>query len=60
MAGHVRAEQPVKIDGIRAQAYRRISSYLQAMVNQGHNSPVAIQAALSGRITETGRAAAQL
>ena len=33
-----------------AQAYCRISSYLQTMANQGYNSLVAIQMALSGQL----------
>jgi len=33
-----------------AQAYCRISSYLQTMTNEGHNPLIAIQMALSGRI----------
>ena len=38
-----------------AQAYCRISSYLQTMANQGHNPLVAIQMALSGQLyPETG------
>lgn len=38
-----------------AQAYCRISSYLQTMANQGHNPLVAIQMALSGQLySETG------
>ena len=38
-----------------AQAYCRISSYLQTMANQGHNPLVAIQMALSGQLyAETG------
>ena len=35
-----------------AEAYCRISSYLQTMANQGYNPPVAIQFALSGRANE--------
>ena len=35
-----------------AEAYCRISSYLQSMVNQGYNSLVAIQIALAGRAVE--------
>jgi transposase len=38
-----------------AQAYCRISSYLQTMANQGYGPLVAIQMALSGEIyTQTG------
>ena len=38
-----------------AQAYCRISSYLQTMANQGYNPLVAIQMALSGQLyAETG------
>jgi hypothetical protein len=38
-----------------AEAYCRISSYLQTMANQGYNPLVAIQMALSGQIyAETG------
>lgn len=38
-----------------AEAYCRISSYLQSMANRGHNPLVAIQMALSGQIyAETG------
>jgi hypothetical protein len=38
-----------------AEAYCRISSYLQTMANQGHNPLVAIQMALSGQLyDETG------
>ncbi|EQD44647.1 hypothetical protein B2A_09535 [mine drainage metagenome] len=38
-----------------AQAYCRISSYLQTMANQGVNPLVAIQMALSGQLyAETG------
>jgi transposase len=38
-----------------AEAYCRISSYLQTMANQGYNPLVAIQIALSGQIyAETG------
>ena len=38
-----------------AEAYCRISSYLQTMANQGHNPLVAIQMALSGQLyAETG------
>ena len=38
-----------------AQAYCRISSYLQTMANQGYNPLVAIQMALSGQLyTKTG------
>jgi transposase len=33
-----------------AEAYCRISSYLQTMANQGYNPLVAIQLALSGQI----------
>ena len=33
-----------------AQAYCRISSYLQTMANRGHNPLVAIQLALSGQL----------
>ena len=33
-----------------AQAYCRISSYLQTMANRGHNPLIAIQMALSGDI----------
>lgn len=33
-----------------AQAYCRISSYLQTMANQGHNPLIAIQMALTGKI----------
>ena len=35
-----------------AQAYCRISSYLQTMANRGYNPLVAIQLALSGQIYE--------
>ena len=35
-----------------AEAYCRISSYLQTMANQGYNPLVAIQFALSGRANE--------
>ena len=35
-----------------AEAYCRISSYLQSMANQGYNPLVAIQIALGGRATE--------
>ena len=35
-----------------AEAYRRISSYLQSMANQGYNPLVAIQIALAGRAVE--------
>ena len=35
-----------------AQAYCRISSYLQSMANQGYNPLVAIQIALAGRAVE--------
>lgn len=39
-----------------AQAYCRISSYLQSMANQGYNPLVAIQLALSGQIyADTGK-----
>jgi transposase len=38
-----------------AEAYCRISSYLQTMANRGYNPLVAIQMALSGQIyAETG------
>ena len=38
-----------------AEAYCRISSFLQTMVNQGYNLLVAIQLALSGQIyADTG------
>ena len=37
-----------------AQAYCRISSYLQTMQNRGYNPLVAIQIALSGEIYEQG------
>ena len=37
-----------------AQAYCRISSYLQTMRNRGYNPLVAIQIALSGEIYEQG------
>ena len=37
-----------------AQAYCRISSYLQTMRNRGYNPLVAIQIALSGEIYELG------
>jgi transposase len=38
-----------------AQAYCRISSYLQTMANQGYNPLIAIQMALSGQLyAETG------
>lgn len=38
-----------------AQAYCRISSYLQTMANRGYNPLVAIQLALSGQLyAETG------
>jgi transposase len=33
-----------------AEAYYRISSYLQTMANQGYNPIVAIQLALSGQL----------
>jgi transposase len=36
---------------IYAQAYCRISSYLQTMANKGHNPLIAIQMALAGEIT---------
>ena len=35
-----------------AEAYCRISSYLQSMANQGHNPLVAIQIALAGQAAE--------
>ena len=35
-----------------AQAYCRISSYLQSMANQGYNPLVAIQIALAGRAVD--------
>ena len=35
-----------------AEAYCRISSYLQSMANQGYNPLVAIQIALAGRAVE--------
>ena len=38
-----------------AQAYCRISSYLQTMANQGYNPLVAIQLALSGQIYDNAR-----
>ena len=37
-----------------AEAYCRISSYLQSMANQGHNPLVAIQMALSGELYAEG------
>ena len=33
-----------------AEAYCRISSYLQTMANKGHNPLIAVQMALSGKI----------
>lgn len=59
-----RAEQDVrmakvkqKVSGcfrtqIYAQAYCRISSYLQTMANQGYNPLLAIQMALAGKFSE--------
>jgi transposase len=38
-----------------AEAYCRISSYLQTMANRGYNPLVAIQMALSGEIYAQGR-----
>ncbi len=38
-----------------AEAYCRISSYLQTMANRGYNPLVAIQMALSGQIYAQGR-----
>ena len=35
-----------------AEAYCRISSYLQSMANQGYNPLVAIQIALAGRAVD--------
>ena len=35
---------------VYAEAYCRISSYLQTMANQGYNPLVAVQIALSGRV----------
>lgn len=37
-----------------ANAYCRISSYLQTMANKGHNPLIAIQMALAGKIPERG------
>jgi transposase len=37
-----------------AEAYCRISSYLQTMANRGYNPLVAIQLALSGQIYADG------
>jgi transposase len=37
-----------------AEAYCRISSYLQTMANQGYNPLVAIQLALSGQLYADG------
>lgn len=37
-----------------AQAYCRISSYLQTMANKGYNPLIAIQMALAGEIDQTG------
>ncbi|MCK5477826.1 MAG: transposase, partial [Methylococcales bacterium] len=39
---------------IYAQAYCRISSYLQTMANQGINPLIAIQMALAGKINSMG------
>ena len=38
-----------------AEAYCRISSYLQTMANRGYNPLVAIQMALSGQLYAQGR-----
>ena len=38
-----------------AQAYCRISSYLQTMANKGYNPLIAIQIALAGKIEDVGR-----
>jgi len=37
-----------------AQAYCRISSYLQTMANKGYNPLIAVQIALAGKINEVG------
>lgn len=37
-----------------AQAYCRISSYLQTMANKGYNPLIAIQMALAGKVTDIG------
>ncbi|MDQ7048974.1 MAG: transposase [Enterobacterales bacterium] len=37
-----------------AQAYCRISSYLQTMANKGYNPLIAIQMALAGKINDVG------
>ena len=39
---------------VYAQAYCRISSYLQTMANKGHNPLIAIQMALAGEIDIKG------
>ena len=39
---------------VYAQAYCRISSYLQTMANAGHNPLLAIQMALAGKINKNG------
>ena len=46
-----RAERDLRMAKVKraAQAYCRISSYLQSMANQGYNPLVAIQIALAGR-----------
>ena len=58
---HDRAERDLRMSKVKqkvsgcfrkafAQAYCRISSYLQTMANQGVNPLVAIQMALSGQL----------
>ena len=60
---HNRAERDLRMSKVKqkvsgcfrtnrvyAEAYCRISSYLQTMANQGYNPLVAVQIALSGRI----------
>ena len=61
---HDRAERDLRMSKVKqkvsgcfrtrkyAEAYCRISSYLQSMANQGYNPLVAIQIALAGRAVD--------
>ena len=49
---HPCTEQNFTLTRKYAEAYCRISSYLQSMANQGYNPLVAIQIALAGRAVD--------
>ncbi len=65
-ASHNRAERDLRMSKVKqkvsgcfrtreyAEAYCRISSYLQTMANRGYNPLVAIQMALSGQLYAEG------